>query len=72
MLRAVFSVVKSEISNPEPIFILSPTAVVHTYCRNHNDCGENEVIEEFVEFLETNANDVLKKDLLQRANREKV
>lgn len=72
MLRALLTVLEAEISNPEPIFILSPTAVVHTYCRNHGDCGENYVVKSYIDLLETNALEQLKENLLIRANREKV
>lgn len=72
MLQALFTVLEREITNPEPIFILSPTAVVHTYCRNHRDCGENDVVKNYIDFLERNVLEQLKKNLLIRANREKV
>lgn len=72
MLQALFSVLEREISNPEPIFILSPTAVVHTYCRNHRDCGENDEVKTYIDFLERNTVEELNKNLLVRTNREKV
>lgn len=72
MLQALFTVLEHEIKNPEPIFILSPTAVVHTYCRNHRDCGENDEVKNYIDFLERNTLDELKKNLLVRMNREKV
>lgn len=72
MLRALYSVLQYEVNNPEPIFILSPTAVVHTFCRNHGDCYENEAVKDYVSFLEANILDQLQKDLSVRKNREKV
>lgn len=72
MLRALFSVMQSEINNPEPIYVLSPSAVVHTYCRNHQNCEENEEVQNFVNFLEENVLKLFDKNLLVRTNREKV
>lgn len=72
MLTALFAILQKEIKSPEPLFILSPTAVVHTYCRNHHDCGESDEVKNYVNFLETNALEGLQKNLSVRANREKV
>lgn len=72
MLRALFSVMQNEINNPDPIYILSPSAVVHTYCRNHQNCEENEEVQNFVNFLEENVLEQFDKNLLVRTNREKV
>lgn len=72
MLRALFSVIENNNDSPDPMFILSPTAVVHTYCRNHQNCGENEEVQNYINFLETNVLEQLQKNLLIRANREKV
>lgn len=72
MLRALFSVMQNEINNPDPIYILSPSTVVHTYCRNHQNCDENEEVQNFVHFLEENVLKQFDKNLLVRTNREKV
>lgn len=72
MLRALFTVLEAEKNNPEPLFILSPTAVVHTYCRNHGDCEENEEVQKYIEFLESSISEQFDKNLLLRTNREKV
>lgn len=72
MLSALFSVVENEKESSDPIFILSSTAVVHTYCRNHQSCGESEEVQNFINFLETNVLEQIEKNLLIRANREKV
>lgn len=72
MLRALFSVMQNEINNPDPIYILSPSTVVHTYCRNHQNCEENEEVQNLVHFLEENVLKQFDKNLLVRTNREKV
>lgn len=72
MLRALFSVMQNEINNPDPIYILSPSTVVHTYCRNHQNCDENEEVQNVVHFLEENVLKQFDKNLLVRTNREKV
>lgn len=71
MLRALFTVVENEAMNSEPIFILGPTAVVHTFCKNH-ECAENDVVNGYVNYLETKILEYLQKDLSVRAVREKV
>lgn len=72
MLHALYTVLENEVNNPEPIFILGPTSVVHTFCRNHGDCGDYSVVKDFVGFLEANIIENLQKDLSVRRNREKV
>lgn len=72
MLQALYTMLKKEIDNPEPIYIFSPTAVVHTYCRNHHDCGEHEIVQNFVRLLEEHTKLLLAKDVSLRSNREKV
>lgn len=72
MLHALYMVLENEVNNLEPIFILGPTSVVHTFCRNHGECGENSVVKDFIGFLETNILETLQKDLSVRRNREKV
>lgn len=72
MLQALFTVLEKEINNSEAIFILSPTAVVHTYCRNHHECDEQDEVKKYIEFLETQLLEQMKKNLLVRTNREKV
>lgn len=69
MLRALYTVLEKE--NSEPIFILGPTAVVHTFCRNH-ECTRNEAVEDYVNFLETKILEQLQQDVSARAVREKV
>lgn len=71
MLRALYTVIENEAMNSEPIFILGPTAVVHTFCKMH-ECAENYVVDGYVNFLETKALECLRKDLSIRAVREKV
>lgn len=73
MLRALFTVLETNVNNADPIFILSPTAVVHTFCKAiSRDCGDNEVVRRYIDFLEINVHEQLRNDLLVRANREKV
>lgn len=72
MLQSLYTVLETHVNNPEPIFILSPTAVVHTFCRNHRDCGENDFVKTYIDLLEANVLEKLENDLSVRANRENV
>lgn len=72
MLASLYNMFEAKYTDSDPTFIFAPTAVVHTYCRNHPDCIENEQIQKFVELLESLTTEYLKKDLLIRTNREKV
>lgn len=72
MLNALYTMISQDNINSDPILILAPTAVVHTFCRNHNNCNENESVQKFVKYLERNVELYMKKDLSVRANREKV
>lgn len=72
MLNALYTMISQDNVNSDPIMILAPTAVVHTFCRNHNNCEENETVQKFVKYLEQNVELNMKKDLAVRVNREKV
>lgn len=71
MLRALHTVVENEAIHTDPIFVLGPTAVVHTFCRNH-ECAENDAVQDYVNYLETKVFEYLQRDLSVRAVREKV
>lgn len=71
-LASLYKMFEAKHINSDPIFVFAPTAVVHTYCRNHPDCIENEQVQKFVKLLESVTMEYLKKDLSIRANREKV
>lgn len=72
MLQALYTVLEHEVNNLEPIFILAPTAVVNTFCRNHGECDEYDVVKSFVHFLEVKTLEQLRQDHSIRRNREKV
>lgn len=71
MLRALFTVIENEAIHEDPIFILGPTAVVNTFCRNH-ECEEYEAVLDYVNYLETKVFEHLQRDLSVRAVRERV
>lgn len=70
MVRALFTVVENEAIHEDPIFILGPTAVVNTFCKNH-EC-ENEAVLDYVNYLEVKVFENLQRDLSVRAVRERV
>lgn len=72
MLPSLYKMFKTKHTDSDPTFVFAPTAVVHTYCRNHPNCDENEHVQQFVKLLESVTMQYLKKDLSIRANREKV
>lgn len=72
MLQSLFAVLEIGQNNPDPIFVLSPTSVVHTYCRNHGDCSENAEVQSFINLLETKILEQFGKNLSVRVNRERV
>lgn len=72
MLQALYTIIEQDTIDGDPIMVLAPTAVVHTYCRNHDSCHENEQVMQFVQYLEGKIEAYVKTDLSKRANREKV
>lgn len=72
MLTSLYEMFEAKHTDSDPTFVFAPTAVVHTYCRYHPDCNENEQVQKFVKLLESVTMEYLKKDLSIRANREKV
>lgn len=72
MLESLFELLSREEGNTDPIFVLSPTSVVHTYCRRHSECGDDNDVKKFVNLLEDRISVALGKDLYKRTNREKV
>lgn len=72
MLQALYTIIKGDTIDADPIIILAPTAVVHTFCRNHDGCQENEHVLKYVDYLEGRIMAYMKRELSTRANREKV
>lgn len=58
--------------NTDPKFVLSATSVVHTFCRSHSDCAENDKVLHIVNLLEEKVIQLFRTDLKQRSNREEV
>lgn len=71
MLRALYTVVVNEAIHSDPIFILGPTALVNTFCKNH-ECAEIGTVKDYVNYLEAKIFEYLQRDLSARAAREKV
>lgn len=72
MLEALYKVIAMDSIDADPLTILAPTAVVHTFCRNHDNCQENENVLKFVAYLEKHIENYLSKDLTKRIYKEKV
>lgn len=72
MLESLYQILEYADRNPDPMFVLTPTTVVHTFCRLHSDCGENEIVQRFITLLEESVHKSLATNLLKRSNREKV
>lgn len=71
MLRALYTVVQNEAIHSDPIFILGPTALVNTFCKNH-ECAEIDTVKDYVSYLEAKIFENMRRDLSHRATREKV
>lgn len=56
----------------EPEFILTTTAVSHTFCRNHLNCKKFNEIQRIVTFLESNLQGHLDRVGENRLEQEKV
>lgn len=54
MVGAMYSIMiyGRDQSTANPDFVLTPTAVAHTYCKYHANCHENEDIGKMLEYLE--------------------
>lgn len=72
MLSVFLDLLRHGKTNPNPRFILTPTAVAHTFCRNHNGCETYDGIRDIVEFLETELMEQLGLDSGKRVVRERV
>lgn len=53
-------------------FVLTSTAVAHTFCRNHPECWRYGGIQRILEFLEQDLDVQLQEDVSKRAVRERV
>lgn len=52
VIDAMFSLIESWDENRDPMFVLIPTSVVHTFCVNHNDCQEKPSVMRIIKYLE--------------------
>lgn len=72
MLESLYQLLEFADHKPDAMIVLTPTAVVHTFCRLHSDCAENEKVQHFLHRLEESIQKSLESNLLKRTNREKV
>lgn len=72
MLESLYQLLEFADRKADPMLVLTPTAVVHTFCRLHSDCGEKEKVQRFVDRLEKSIQKSLESNLLKRSIREKV
>lgn len=56
----------------DPDYILTPTAVAHTYCKYHDECADNEDIIKMLDYLEKIITKILRKGPLNRENSERL
>lgn len=72
MLDSFYQLIKHGKTQKMPEYILSSTAVVHSYCRINSDCGNNEIVIKIMKYLETEILDSLKRDIKKREVQERV
>lgn len=70
MVDAAYALMEFGRDTADPDFILTPTAVAHTFCKYNDECYENESIIKMIEFLEGRITRAMHKEKLNRADRE--
>ena len=68
-LETMFSLIQHYEVDNKPIFILIPSAVVHTFCK-HNECRNYEIVMNIVKYLEDKAMRIMTQDLNDNKNLE--
>ncbi|CAD7080164.1 unnamed protein product [Hermetia illucens] len=56
----------------EPDYILGSTAVIHTFCRYHSNCGNYDQVKQIVQFLENEGTELLTQNLNLRKFKERM
>jgi hypothetical protein len=72
IIETMFSLIQYYETESNPMYILIPSSLVHTYCRNHGDCRESVVISNIVKYLEGVVTDNLSKDLSDKKTYQKL
>ena len=72
MVAAAYSLMEYGASTSNTDFVLTPTAVAHTYCKYHDNCEEDESVIKMLEFLEKRITKLMHKDQLSRAEKESL
>ena len=57
IIETMFSLMQFYEKEPNPMYILVPSSVAHTFCRNNYNCRENYIIQNIVKYLEGIVND---------------
>lgn len=70
-ITSIFSLMQHYEVNHNPIFILIPSAVVHTFCK-FNDCKNYAIVMNSIKYLEGIANDKLRGDLSDKQTYESL
>ena len=52
IIETMFSLIQFYEQEPNPMYILIPSSVAHTYCENQHNCLENYVIQNIIKYLE--------------------
>jgi len=72
MLEAAFTLIEFGKTQSNPEYTFTPTAMAHTFCKQNPDCETKTVIKNIVNFLETEAMQILKEEIYERKQRERV
>lgn len=72
VIESMFSLIQFYEIDQNPMYVLIPTSVTHTYCRNHGDCRNDVVVMNIVKYLERIVISNLPKDLNDRKTYEKL
>lgn len=69
-IEAMFSLIQHRNNNRNPMFVLIPTSVVHTYCAANINCNEKSSVMKIIKHLEGIAVKNLAEDLKVRTSYE--
>jgi Lipoprotein amino terminal region len=72
VIESMFSLMQYYETNQNPMFVLIPTSVTHTYCKHTADCLTDIRVVNVVKYLERIVSENLPKDLNERKTYEKL
>lgn len=72
VIESMFSLIQFYEIEQNPMFVLIPTSVTHTYCRNNGNCKNDMIVQNIVKYLEKIVVNNLPMDMSDRKVYEKL